>query len=116
MGNLPWVIIRGVLTGDDMSIAMLLSSGPTMVSGVSWGDDRQEKGYVAVPVDAFMGVDGALFSLVDIALIVRDGEVTGHKRDRFESSRWRVLILLDRFWKSASNSGVWRSSELVHES
>jgi len=39
-GNSPWVIIRGVLTGDDVSIAMLLSSGPTMVGGMSWGDDR----------------------------------------------------------------------------
>jgi len=76
---------------------MLLSSGPTMASGMSWGDDRQEKGYVAIPVDAFMGVDGALVSLVDIALIMRDGEVTGHKGDGVESSRQRVLILLDRF-------------------
>jgi len=74
---------------------MLLSSGPAMASGMSWGDNRQEKGYVAIPVDAFTGVDGALFSLVDIALIVRDGEVTGHKRDEVESSSWRVLILLD---------------------
>ena len=87
-----------------------------MASGMSWGDDRQEKGYVAIPVDAFMGVDGALFLLVDIALIVRDGEVAGHKRDKVESSSWRVLILLDCFWKSANNSGVWRSLELVHES
>ena len=68
-----------------------------MASGMSWGDNHQEKGYIAVPVDAFMGVDGALVLLVDIALIVRDGEVAGHKRDRFESSRWRVLILLDHF-------------------
>jgi len=74
---------------------MLLSSGPTMAGGMSWGDDRQEEGYVAVPVNAFMGVDGALFLLVDIALIVRDGEVIGHKRDEVESSSWRVLILLD---------------------
>jgi len=76
---------------------MLLSSGPAMASGMSWGDDRQEKGYIAIPVNAFMGVDGALFLLVDIALIVRDGEVTGHKRDGVESLRRRVLILLDRF-------------------
>jgi len=41
-----------------------------------------------------MGVDGALVSLVDIALIVRDGEVAGHKRDEVGSSSWRVLILL----------------------
>ena len=87
-----------------------------MASGMAWSDDHQEKGYVAVPVDAFMGVDGALFLLVDIALIVRDGEVTGHKGDGAESSMWRVLILLSCFWKSTSNSGVWRSSELVHES
>ena len=68
-----------------------------MVSGMSWGDDRQEKGYVAVPVNALMGVDGALFSLVDIALIMRDGKVAGHKGDEVESSSWRVLILLDCF-------------------
>jgi len=95
MGNSPRVIIRGVLAGDNVSIAMLLSSGPTVASGMSWGDDHQEKGYVAVPVDAFTGVDGALFLLVDIALIVGDGEVVGHKRDEVESSSWRVLILLD---------------------
>jgi len=74
---------------------MLLSSGPTMASGMSWGDDRREKGYVAVPVNAFTGVDGALFSLVDIALIVRDGEVAGHERDVVESSKWKVLIPSD---------------------
>ena len=97
VGNLPRVIIRGVLTGDDISIAMLLSGGPTMAGGMTWGDDRQEKGYVAVPVNALTGVDGGLFLLVDIALIVRDGEVTGHGRDEVELSRWRVLILLDCF-------------------
>jgi len=74
---------------------MLLSSRPAMVSGMSWGDDRQEKGDVAVPVDAFTGVDGALFSLVDIALIMGNGEVAGHKRDEVGSLSWRVLILLD---------------------
>ena len=58
-----------------------------MVGGMSWGDDRREKGNVAVPVDAFTGVDGALFLLVDIALIMRDGEVTGHKGDGVELSR-----------------------------
>jgi len=96
-GNSPRVTIRGVLTGDDISITMLLSGGPAMASGMSWGDDRQEKGYVAVPVNALVGVDGGLFSLVDIALIMRDGEVTGHERDEVELSRWRVLILLDCF-------------------
>jgi len=74
---------------------MLLSSGPTMAGGMTWGDDRQEKGYVAIPVNTFIGVDGALFLLVDIALIVRDGEVTGHKGDEVELSSWRVLIFLD---------------------
>jgi len=62
---------------------------------MSWGDDRREKGYVAIPVDAFTGVDSALFLLVDIALIMGDGEVAGHKRDGVESSSWRFLILLD---------------------
>jgi len=85
-GNSPRVTVRGVLTGDNVSIAMLLSSGPTMASGVSWGDDRREKGYVAIPVDTFTGVNGALVLLVDIALIVRDGEVAGHERDEVESS------------------------------
>jgi len=68
-----------------------------MASGMSWGDDRQEKGYVTVPVDAFAGVDGALFSLVDIALIMRNGEVAGHEGDEIESSSWRVFILLEVF-------------------
>ena len=62
---------------------------------MSWGDDCREKGYVAIPVNTFTGVDGALFSLVDITLIVRDGEVVGHRRGEVESSSWRVLILLD---------------------
>ena len=66
-----------------------------MASGMSWGDDRREKGYVPVPVDTFTGVDGGLFSLVDIALIVGNGKVVGHKSDEVESSSWRVLILLD---------------------
>ena len=79
-GNSPRVTIRGVLTGDDVSIVVFLSSSPTMAGGMSWGDDRREKGDVAVPVDAFTGVDGALFSLVDIALIMRDGGVAGHER------------------------------------
>jgi len=95
VGNSPRVIVRGVLTGDDVSITMLLSSGPTMVGGMTWGDNCREKGYVTVPVNTFTGVDGALFSLVDIALVVRDGEVTGHEGDEVESSSWRVLILLD---------------------
>jgi len=76
---------------------MLLSSGPTMAGGMSWGDDRREKGYVPVPVNAFTGVDGALFLLVDIALIIRAGEVVGHKRGEVESSSWRVLIPFDWF-------------------
>jgi len=97
VGNLPRVTVRGVLTGDDVSIAMLLSSGPTMAGGMSWGDDRREKGYVAIPVNVFMGVDSALFLLVDIALIMRDGEVVGHKGDEVELSSWRVLILFDWF-------------------
>jgi len=96
-GNSPRVIVRGVLTGDDVSIAMLLSSGPAMAGGMSWGDNRREKGYVTVPVNAFTGVDGALFLLVDIALIMRDGEVAGHKGNEVESSSWRVLILFDWF-------------------
>jgi len=62
-----------------------------------WCDNCQEKGYVAIPVNVFMGVDGALFSLVDIALIMRDSEVVGHKSAGVESSSWRVLILFGWF-------------------
>ena len=43
------------------------------------------------------GVDGTLFLLVDIALIVGNGIVVGHERDGVELSKWRVLILLDCF-------------------
>jgi len=68
-----------------------------MMGGMSWGDNCQEKGYVAIPVNVFTGVDGALFSLVDIALIVRDGEVTRHKGGGVESLKWRVLICFDCF-------------------
>jgi len=96
-GNSPREIVRGVLTGDDVSITMLLSSCPAMTSGMSWGDDRREKGYVAIPVNMLAGVDGTLFLLVDIALIVGNGIVVGHERDGVESSKWRVLILLDCF-------------------
>jgi len=64
---------------------------------VSWGDDCREKGYIAVPVNTFTGVDGALFSLVDIALIVGNGKVAGHKGDEVELSSWRVLIPFDWF-------------------
>jgi len=84
---LPREIVRGVLTGDDVSITILLSSGPTMACGMSWGDNRQEKRYVTVPVNVLMGIDGTLFLLVDIALIVRGGEVTGHEGDGVKSSR-----------------------------
>ena len=43
-------------------------------------------------------------------------DVVEHGGEGFELRMGRVLILEDRFWKSASNSGVWRSSELTHKS
>ena len=42
-GNSPRVIIRGVLTGDDISISMLLSCGPAVTCWVAWRNDRREE-------------------------------------------------------------------------
>jgi hypothetical protein len=41
--------------------------------------------------------------------------VKGGKHDG-DLSRERVLILLDLFWNSASNSDAWRSSAETHSS
>ena len=56
-GNSPWVTIIGVLSGNEISIVMSLSTSPAMASGMSWGDDGREKRYSPIPVDAFVGVD-----------------------------------------------------------
>ena len=69
-GNSPRVIIRGVLTGDDVSISVLLSSGPAVAGWVTWRNNSREERYASIPIDAFSGVDGGLFALVDIALEV----------------------------------------------
>jgi len=71
----------------------------------------------------------------DVELMTRpDGEVSEEVAERIvrgvdsegveclvghaggDSSRERVLILLEIFWKSDNNSGAWRSSVLTHES
>ena len=56
-GNPPWVTIIGILSGNKISILTSFSTSPAMASSVAWGDDCQEKGYSAIPVDAFAGVD-----------------------------------------------------------
>ena len=42
-GNSPREIIRGVLTGDDISISVLLSCGPAVTCWVAWRNDRREE-------------------------------------------------------------------------
>ena len=56
-GNSPWLTIIGVFGGDKISMLVSFSTSPAMASSVAWGDDRREKGYSAIPVDAFAGVD-----------------------------------------------------------
>ena len=56
-GNSPWLTIIGVLGGNEISMFIAFSTSPTMAGGVAWGDDRREKRYSSVPVDAFTGVD-----------------------------------------------------------
>ena len=56
-GNSPWLMLIGVLGGNEISILVSFSTSPAMASGVTWGDDRREKRYSAIPVDAFVGVD-----------------------------------------------------------
>ena len=70
VGNLPRVMVIGILSGDKISIVMLFAMSLAMASGVSWGDNHQETRDSAIPVDAFTGVDCRLFLLVDIALVV----------------------------------------------
>jgi len=41
-----------------------------------------------------VGVDGGLFALIDIALVVGKCKVVGHERDGVGLSKQRVLILL----------------------
>ena len=56
-GNSPWLMIIGVFGGDKISVFVSFSTSPAMASDVTWGDNRREKGYPAVPVDALTGVD-----------------------------------------------------------
>ena len=70
VGNSPRVIVSGVFGGNKISFAMSLSVSPAMVSGISWGDNCQEKGYASILVNMFTGVDYRLFLLIDIALII----------------------------------------------
>ena len=56
-GNSPRLMIIGILGGDEISMLVSFSTSPAMASGVSWGDDRREKRYSTVPVDALAGVD-----------------------------------------------------------
>ena len=56
-GNSPWLMIIGILGGDKISMLVSFSTSPAMAGGMAWGDDRREKGYSAVPVDALASVD-----------------------------------------------------------
>ena len=56
-GNSPRLTIIGVFSGDEISMFVSFATSPAMASGMTWGDDRQEKRYSAIPVDAFTGVD-----------------------------------------------------------
>ena len=57
-GNSPWLTIIGVFGGDKISMFVSFATSPTMTCGMTWGDDRREKGNSTIPVDAFAGVDG----------------------------------------------------------
>ena len=56
-GNSPRLTIVGVFSGNKISITTLFATSPAMASGMTWGNDCQEKGYSTIPVDAFMGID-----------------------------------------------------------
>ena len=56
-GNSPRLTVIGVLGGDKISVFVSFSTSPAMASGMPWGDDRREKRYSAIPVDALTGVD-----------------------------------------------------------
>ena len=56
-GNSPRLMIIGVFGGDKISMFVSFTASPAMASGVAWGDNRREKGYFAIPVDVFTGVD-----------------------------------------------------------
>ena len=52
----------------------------------------------------------------DVWIAVDECPETGRGHDGGDSLNWRVLILLEDFWKSANNSGAWKSSKLTQES
>ena len=56
-GNSPGLMIIGVLSGNEIPMFVSFAASPAMASGVAWGDDRREKGYSTIPVDAFASVD-----------------------------------------------------------
>ena len=79
-------MIIGVLGGNEISMFVSFATSPAMTRGMTWGDDRREKRDSSIPIDAFAGIDGGLFSLVDIALIVRGCEdVVEHGDEEFGS-------------------------------
>ena len=57
-GNSPRLTIIGVLGGDKISMFVSFATRPAMTCGMTWVDDRREKGNSTIPVDAFTGVDG----------------------------------------------------------
>ena len=109
-----WLVRVTVLSSDVILATMSNAAGPAMFGGFAWGDDHREKGEVSILLHGLLGEDGISFVLVDIGGV--DGVVDrgGHSLIVCSSS-WRVLILLKGLWKSASNSGVWRSSSFTHE-
>ena len=88
-------LIGGAIFGSDAILASMSSSaGPAMFGGPAWGDDRQEKGEVSIPLHGLLGEDGVLLMLVDIGGV--DGIVNGGEHWLMVcSSNWRVLILLE---------------------
>jgi len=107
-----WLVRGTVLSLDAILAAMSSSTCLVMFGRPAWGDDCQEKGEVSI---LLLGEDGILFILVDIGGV--NGVVDGEEHWLVVClSSWRVLILLESCWKSASNSGVWRSSSFTHES
>ena len=122
------VFIDRLLDVDDSSIV------PISVRGVDGGN--KVKGHLsvvrAISLLAEVGVFRGVFSgdvdscswseLVvfesgeDFGVMVDECPETGRGHDGGNSLNWRVLILLKVLWKSASNSGVWKSSELTQES
>ena len=56
-GNSPRLTVIGVLSGDKISMFVSFATSPAMAGGMAGGDDCREKGYSAIPVNAFTSVD-----------------------------------------------------------